>query len=169
MKSVFGATVNGRDVQTEIEPRELLVDTLRDSLNLTGTHVGCGTGHCGACTVLLNGRAVKSCTVLAESAAGGDIVTIEGLGRNGTLHPLQQAYWDEHAFQCGFCLPGMLLAAVELLEYDPEPDEQAVRDALAGNLCRCTGYQNAIRAVSRAVTNRREAAEGSRESLIAED
>lgn len=141
-------TVNGVDRQVEVEPGLLLVDLLRDRLALEGTHAGCLTGDCGACTVLLDGRTAKSCTVLAGSAAGAAVTTLEGLAPgDGELHPVQQAFWDQHGFQCGFCLPGMVLAAVELLEDDPAPDETAVRRALSGTLCRCTGYQRQVAAV----------------------
>lgn len=143
-------TVNGRAREATVAAETLLLDLLRDGLDLTGTHAGCRTGHCGACTVLLDGKTVKSCTVLAARADGAELTTIEGLAQGGELHPLQQAFWDEHAFQCGFCTPGLLLSAVELLAHSPHPDEPAIRRALAGTLCRCTGYDNAIRAVQRA-------------------
>jgi aerobic-type carbon monoxide dehydrogenase small subunit (CoxS/CutS family) len=140
-------TVNGDERRVEVEPGLLLVDLLRDGLGLKGTHTGCLTGDCGACTVLLDGRSAKACTVLAASAAGATVTTLEGLARNGELHPVQRAFWEEHGFQCGFCLPGMVLAAVELLEASPTPDESEVRRALSGTLCRCTGYQSQVAAV----------------------
>src|SRR5437879_1178152 len=129
-----------RDAQ--IEPRMLLVSFLREELGLTGTHVGCETTNCGACTVLLDGRAVKSCTVLAVQAEGKKVTTIEGIGTAENLNPIQLAFWEKHGVQCGFCTPGMILASYELLEFDPDPDEKAIREALSGNLCRCTGYVN---------------------------
>jgi carbon-monoxide dehydrogenase small subunit len=147
-------TVNGVARSHEVEPRLLLVQYLREVLALTGTHVGCETSLCGACTVLLNGRAVKSCTVLAAQAHGADVVTIEGLAKDGKLHPLQEAFWQEHGLQCGFCTPGMILAAHQLLEENPTPDEPAIRHALEGNLCRCTGYHNIVRAVKAAAAGK---------------
>jgi aerobic carbon-monoxide dehydrogenase small subunit len=143
-------TVNGSPRQAEVEPRTLLVNFLRDGLNLTGAHVGCETGQCGACTVLLDGQAVKSCTLLAVQADGHDVTTIEGLAPRGTLHPVQQAFWEEHGLQCGYCTPGMVLSAAALLQEDPDPDEAAIRHALEGNLCRCTGYHNIVRSVQAA-------------------
>jgi carbon-monoxide dehydrogenase small subunit len=140
-------TVNGRSVEEDVEPRLLLVQFLRDRLGLTGTHVGCDTSNCGACTVHLDGEAVKSCTVLAVQADGTAVTTIEGLAEDGELHPLQQAFHEEHALQCGYCTPGMIMSAAYLLEQNPEPSEQEVRLGLEGNLCRCTGYQNIVNAV----------------------
>ena len=139
--------VNGVEHHLEVEPRLLLVHALRDGLGLTGTHVGCDTSNCGACTVHLDGRAVKSCTVLAVQADGGSVTTIEGMGSEGDLHPLQQAFWDEHGLQCGYCTPGMIMAAAGLLAENPSPSEAEVRHALEGNLCRCTGYHNIVKAV----------------------
>jgi len=139
--------VNGKDCPEDVEPGLLLLDLLRDRLALKGTHAGCLTGDCGACTVLLDGRSAKSCTVLAATVDGASVITIEGLGTPDALHPVQQAFWDQHGFQCGFCLPGMVLAAVELLGEDPEPSEAEIRHALSGTLCRCTGYQNQVAAV----------------------
>jgi carbon-monoxide dehydrogenase small subunit len=130
-----------------VEPRLLLVHALRDHLGLTGTHVGCDTSNCGACTVHLSGRAVKSCTVLAVQADGEEVTTIEGMAREGSLHPLQEAFWNDHALQCGYCTPGMIMAAAALLQENPNPSEEDVRHALEGNLCRCTGYHNIVRAV----------------------
>ena len=139
--------VNGVDHEFVVEPRLLLVHALRDRLGLTGTHVGCDTSNCGACTVHLDGRAVKSCTILAVQADGADVTTIEGLARDGNLHPLQEAFWNDHALQCGYCTPGMIMAAAALLAETPHPSEDEVRHALEGNLCRCTGYHNIVRAV----------------------
>src|SRR5690242_6517296 len=140
-------TVNGEARQAEVEPRLLLVHFLRDTLGLTGTHVGCDTSNCGACTVLLDGESVKSCTVLAAQADGAQVTTIEGMASNGDLHPLQQAFWEHHGLQCGYCTPGMIMAAADLLERNPHPTEHEVREGLAGNLCRCTGYHNIVKAV----------------------
>ncbi len=140
-------SVNGAPHELDLEPRELLVYVLRDRLGLTGTNVGCDTSSCGACTVLLDGEAVKSCTVLGVQADGAAVTTIEGLASNGELHPVQQAFHEQHALQCGYCTPGMVLAAVSLLEENPSPTEEQIRRALEGNLCRCTGYQNIVKAV----------------------
>jgi len=139
--------VNGVMRQHEVEPRLLLVHYLRDILGLTGTHVGCDTSQCGACTVILNGMGVKSCTLLAVQADGGEIVTIEGLARDGELHPLQEGFWEEHGLQCGFCTPGMIMAAYQLLQRNPNPTEDVIRHGLEGNLCRCTGYHNIVKAI----------------------
>jgi carbon-monoxide dehydrogenase small subunit len=139
--------VNGVEHHLEVEPRLLLVHALRDKLGLTGTHVGCDTSNCGACTVHLDGRAVKSCTVLAVQADGAEVTTIEGLASDGQLHPLQEAFWNDHALQCGYCTPGMIMAAAALLSENPNPTEAEVRHALEGNLCRCTGYHNIVKAV----------------------
>jgi len=143
-------TVNGRRYERDVEPRQLLVHFIRDIGGLTGTKIGCDTSQCGACTVLLDGVAVKSCTCLAVQADGAAITTIEGLASDGTLHPLQQAFWDKHGLQCGFCTPGMILAAHELLRRNPKPSEADIRHGLEGNFCRCTGYQNIVRAVQHA-------------------
>jgi aerobic carbon-monoxide dehydrogenase small subunit len=140
-------TVNGQRHVGEVEPRQLLVHFLRESLGLTGTHVGCDTSNCGACTVHLDGDAVKSCTVLTVQADGGEVTTIEGMGGEGDLHPLQAAFWEHHGLQCGYCTPGMIMAGADLLAKNPEPSEEEVREALAGNLCRCTGYHNIVKAV----------------------
>lgn len=150
MGVVIQVRVNGKTRQHEVEPRLLLVHFLRDVLGLTGTHIGCETSICGACTVLLNGKAVKSCTLLAVQADGAEVVTIEGfaaLGGNGGLHPVQEGFWEKHGLQCGYCTPGMILAAWELLQVNPKPKEEEIRRALAGNLCRCTGYQHIVEAV----------------------
>ena len=141
------ARVNGERRVSEVEARTLLVHWLRDSLGLTGTHVGCDTTTCGACTVHLNGEAVKSCTVLAAQADGAEVTTIEGLGTGDDLHPMQEAFWEHHGLQCGYCTPGMIMAAADLLEHSPDPSEEEVRHALEGNLCRCTGYHNIVKAV----------------------
>jgi carbon-monoxide dehydrogenase small subunit len=148
-------TVNGVPREVRAEPRALLVHVLRDQLGLTGTHIGCDTSQCGACTVLVDGRAVKSCSMLAVQAEGAEITTIERLGAHG-LHPLQQAFWDKHGLQCGFCTPGMILTAFDLLAQNPDPTEEEVRHALQGNLCRCTGYQNIVDAVCVAATVMRQ-------------
>ena len=140
-------TVNGEQRTTEVEPRLLLVHYLRDVLGLTGTHVGCDTSNCGACTVHLDGDAVKSCTVLAAQADGAEVTTIEGIGSEGALHPVQEGFWEHHGLQCGYCTPGMIMAGADLLAKNPDPSEEDVREALAGNLCRCTGYHNIVKAV----------------------
>jgi carbon-monoxide dehydrogenase small subunit len=139
--------VNGVEHELDVEPRLLLVHALRENLGLTGTHVGCDTSNCGACTVHLDGRAVKSCTVLAVQADGANLTTIEGLGTEDDLHPLQEAFWNDHALQCGYCTPGMIMAAAGLLADNPNPTEDEVRHGLEGNLCRCTGYHNIVKAV----------------------
>jgi aerobic carbon-monoxide dehydrogenase small subunit len=139
--------VNGVEHALKVEPRLLLVHALRDELGLTGTHVGCDTSNCGTCTIHLDGRAVKSCTVLTVQADGAEVTTIEGLGGEGELHPLQEAFWNDHALQCGYCTPGMIMAAAGLLAENPNPTEDEVRHWLEGNLCRCTGYQNIVNAV----------------------
>ena len=140
-------TVNGQAQTAEVEPRLLLVHFLRDTLGLTGTHVGCDTSNCGACTVHLDGESVKSCTILAVQADGGEVLTIEGLAQGTDLHPLQEGFWAEHGLQCGYCTPGMIMAAADLLARNPDPSEAEIRDGLAGNLCRCTGYHNIVKAV----------------------
>jgi carbon-monoxide dehydrogenase small subunit len=142
--------VNGVSRTLDVEPRTLLVHALRDNLGLTGAHVGCDTSQCGACTVLLDGRAVKSCTLLAVQAEGAEVTTIEGIARDGELHPVQQAFVDHHGLQCGFCTPGMVLTAIDLLEQHPEADEPTIRRSLRGNLCRCTGYQPIVEAIAAA-------------------
>ncbi len=140
-------TVNGKHEEREVEPRTLLVHFLRDHLGLTGTNIGCDTSQCGACTIHLNGLAVKSCTTLAVQADGAEITTIEGLATNGNLHPMQQAFWDHHGLQCGYCTPGMIMAATKLVENNPTISEEDVRHGLEGNICRCTGYENIVRSV----------------------
>ena len=141
-------TVNGKAHSLSVEPRMLLVELLRETLNLTGTHIGCDTSFCGACTVLLNGASVKSCTVFAVQADQGEVLTVEGLAKNGELHPIQQAFVEHHGLQCGYCTPGMLLSTLQLLEKNAYPEEKDVRKAIAGNCCRCTGYQNIFKAVA---------------------
>jgi carbon-monoxide dehydrogenase small subunit len=143
-------TVNGAEHILELEPRELLVYVLREQLGLTGTNVGCDTSSCGACTVLLDGESVKSCTLLGVQVDGHEITTIEGLATNGTMHPVQQAFHEQHGLQCGYCTPGFIMATVSLLEETPNPTEEEIRHALEGNLCRCTGYHNIVRAVQTA-------------------
>ncbi|MGE3540263.1 MAG: (2Fe-2S)-binding protein [Candidatus Tectimicrobiota bacterium] len=140
-------TVNGQTSTHDVEPRLLLVHYLREVLGLTGTHVGCETSLCGACTVQMDGAAVKACTILAVQADGAEITTIEGLAQGETLHPVQEGFWEEHGLQCGFCTPGMIMASVQLLERNPNPTEADIRHALEGNLCRCTGYQHIVHAV----------------------
>ncbi|MCH8310166.1 MAG: (2Fe-2S)-binding protein [Chloroflexi bacterium] len=141
-------TVNGTTQTNEVEPRLLLVDYLRNVLNLTGTHVGCDTTNCGACTISLDGDAVKSCTVFTVQADGGEIMTLEGLAAaDGTLHPIQEGFWEKHGLQCGFCTPGMIMSAHDLLSKNPNPTEAEIREGLSGNLCRCTGYHNIVKAV----------------------
>ncbi|MBX2803456.1 MAG: (2Fe-2S)-binding protein [Myxococcales bacterium] len=149
-------TVNGREVSRDIEPHTLLVEFLREHLSLTGTHVGCDTSQCGACTVHVDGVSVKSCTMLAAEAHGGEVTTIEGLS-NGELHPMQAAFTEHHGLQCGFCTPGMIMSACDLLKNNPDPSEHEVREWLEGNLCRCTGYHNIVDAVQAAARTIREA------------
>jgi carbon-monoxide dehydrogenase small subunit len=146
----IAVTVNGERREAEVEPRQLLVYFLREQLGLTGTTVGCDTSSCGSCTVLLDGESVKSCTVLAVQADGCEVTTIEGLARDGELHPVQRAFHEQHGLQCGYCTPGMVLAVVSLLQEQPNPSEHEIRHALEGNLCRCTGYHNIVRAVQAA-------------------
>ena len=150
-------TVNGRPREADVEARLLLVHFLRQTLGLTGTHVGCDTTSCGACTVLVDGLPVKSCTMLAVQAGGAEITTVEGLARGGELHPVQQAFHEEHGLQCGFCTPGMMLTSVALLADNPSPSDEEVRWALSGQICRCTGYQNIVKAVQHAAQAMREA------------
>ncbi|MHA1565251.1 MAG: (2Fe-2S)-binding protein [Alphaproteobacteria bacterium] len=140
-------TVNGKSVSADVEPRTLLVQYLREHLSLTGTHVGCDTSQCGACVVHVNGVSAKSCTMLAAQAEGAEVVTIEGLDDNGTLHPMQEAFRDNHGLQCGFCTPGMVMSALDLVKNNPSPSEQDVRDWLEGNICRCTGYHNIVKSI----------------------
>jgi len=153
MQQTITLSVNGRPHTVQVEPRALLAHVLRDDLDLTGTHIGCDTSQCGACTVHLDGRAVKSCTVLAVQAEGREITTIEGIGTAENLHPLQNAFWEKHGLQCGFCTPGMIMTAADLLASNPQPTEAEIRHALEGNYCRCTGYQNIVEAVKAASTS----------------
>ena len=140
-------TVNGDEQEAEVEPRLLLAQFLRENLNLTGTHIGCDTTSCGACTILLDGKSVKSCTVLAVQADGCEVTTIEGLADGDNLHPVQEGFWEKHGLQCGFCTPGMIMSAVALLEDNPNPSEEDIRNGLSGNVCRCTGYHNIVLAI----------------------
>jgi aerobic carbon-monoxide dehydrogenase small subunit len=148
-------TVNGQAVTRDVEPRTLLVEFLRQHLDLTGTHVGCDTSQCGACVVHIDGQSVKSCTVLALQAEGRQVTTIEGLAKDGELHPMQAAFREHHALQCGFCTPGMIMSAVDLVKRNPDPSEQEIREWLEGNLCRCTGYHNIVKAISAAAAEMR--------------
>jgi carbon-monoxide dehydrogenase small subunit len=147
-------TVNGRVRKGVVEPRMLLVHFLREHLNLTGAHVGCDTSQCGACTILMDGRSVKSCTVFAVQADGSEVTTIEGLAKDGQLHPLQEGFWEEHGLQCGYCTPGMIMSAVNLLNDTPQPTEEQIRHGIVGNLCRCTGYQHIVNAIQHAASKR---------------
>jgi carbon-monoxide dehydrogenase small subunit len=155
-------TVNGRVRKAHVEPRLLLVHFLREQLNLTGTHIGCDTSQCGACTVLIEGRSVKSCTVFAVQADGSKITTIEGLATNGELHPMQEGFWEEHGLQCGFCTPGMIMSAVNLLEDNAQPTEHEIREGISGNFCRCTGYQHIVNAIQHAANRIGSAGSGSK-------
>lgn len=152
-------TVNGKKHQAEVQPRLLLVHLIRDVLGLTGTHVGCDTTNCGACTIILNGRAVKSCTLFAVQANGGEILTIEGLAKNGKLHPLQEGFWEKHGLQCGFCTPGMIMSAYYFLQNNPSPTEIEIRKAISGNLCRCTGYQKIVESIQYAADKMKQSKE----------
>jgi aerobic carbon-monoxide dehydrogenase small subunit len=143
-------TINGQSVTRDVEPRTLLVELLRQDLGLTGTHVGCDTSQCGACVVHLNGKSVKACTMLALQADGAKVTTIEGLAKDGELHPMQAAFREHHALQCGFCTPGMIMSAIDLIQHNPKPSEREIREWLEGNLCRCTGYHNIVKAISAA-------------------
>ncbi len=147
MSVTVSMTLNGKSVSAEVEPRTLLVQLLRERLNLTGTHVGCDTSQCGACVVHVNGRSVKSCTMLAVQANGAKVTTIEGLAKNGKLHPMQEAFRENHGLQCGFCTPGMIMSALDLVAHNPDPSEREIREWLEGNLCRCTGYHNIVKAI----------------------
>ena len=152
--SQVSMTVNGKVRKATVDPRVLLVYFLRDQLRLTGTHIGCDTSQCGDCTVMVDGRSAKSCTIFAVQADGSEITTIEGLAANGQLHPLQQGFWEEHGLQCGFCTPGMIMAAVTLLKDNPSPSEREIREGITGNFCRCTGYQHIVNAIQHAATKR---------------
>ena len=147
MATTIQITVNGKVYSSDVEPRTLLVHFLRDNLQLTGTHVGCDTSSCGACTILVDGKAVKSCTMLAVQADGSSVITIEGMATNGHMHPLQEGFREEHGLQCGFCTPGMIMTAADLLEHNNNPTEKEIREALEGNMCRCTGYHNIVKSI----------------------
>lgn len=149
--------VNGKVYSGIVESRTLLVYFLRDELNLTGTHIGCDTGHCGACTIIMNGKTVKSCMVLAVQANGADIMTVEGLAQGDKLHPLQEAFWENHGLQCGYCTPGMLMSALYLLQRNPDPTDEEIRRGIEGNLCRCTGYVNIVKSIKAAAKKMKEA------------
>lgn len=149
-KTQVSFNLNGQNIDVLVEPRELLIHVLREQLQQTGSHIGCETSHCGACTVDVNGQSVKSCTMLAVQAQGADVLTVEGLASGGELHPLQQAFMDEHGLQCGFCTPGMLVRGYRFLQENPNPSEEEIRLGMAGNLCRCTGYQNIIKSIQSA-------------------
>ena len=154
MKQTIRLNVNGVAREDEVEPRLLLVHYLRETLGLTGTHIGCDTSQCGACTVLVDGRSAKSCTIFAVQADGSAITTIEGLATDGRLHPLQEGFWEQHGLQCGYCTPGMIMAAVTLLQDNPTPTEREIREGISGNFCRCTGYQHIINSIQQAATKR---------------
>jgi aerobic carbon-monoxide dehydrogenase small subunit len=160
-------TVNGEQREADIEPRLLLVHLLRDVFGLTGTHIGCDTSNCGACTVLVDGESAKSCTMLAVSADGAAVRTIEGMADGANLHPLQQAFWDNHGLQCGFCTPGMIMQASWLLEQTPSPTDQEIREGISGNLCRCTGYVNIVKAIQQAAAELRAAGDAAAEPAAA--
>ncbi len=166
MKRAITMTVNGQKRQSEVEPRTLLAHYLRDTLDLTGTHIGCNTSQCGACVVMLNGEAVKSCTVLAVQADGDEVTTIEGIANGDILHPIQEGFWEKHGLQCGYCTPGMIMASYQLLKNNPNPSEEEIRKGLEGNICRCTGYQNIVRAVQSAAEHMRA---GTSEPVTAAD
>ena len=155
MKQAISINVNGVDHAREVEPRLLLVHYLRDVLGLTGTHIGCESSICGACTVLLDGQAVKSCTIFAVQADGANVTTIEGLAANGNLHPVQEGFWEKHGLQCGYCTPGMIMASAQLIDRNPNPSREEIRHGLEGNLCRCTGYQHIVEAVEYAAKKAR--------------
>ncbi len=147
-------TVNGKVRKADVEPRLLLAHFLREQLRLTGTHLGCDTSQCGACTVIIDGRSAKSCTIFAVQAGGSEITTIEGLAKNGDLHPVQTGFWEEHGLQCGYCTPGMIMTAVTLLNDNPSPSDREIREGISGNFCRCTGYQHIVNAIQHAATKR---------------
>jgi carbon-monoxide dehydrogenase small subunit len=155
MKKGISVNVNGTSYRNDIEPRLLLVHYLRDALGLTGTHIGCETSICGACTVFVDGQAVKSCTLFAVQVDGANVTTIEGLAKDGNLHPVQEGFWEKHGLQCGYCTPGMIMCAAQLLERNPRPTQEEIRHGLEGNLCRCTGYQHIVEAVQYAATKPR--------------
>jgi carbon-monoxide dehydrogenase small subunit len=156
MSVKISVSINGKKYTSEVEPRQLLVYHLREALGLTGSHVGCDTSSCGACTVLVDGQAVKSCTTLAAQVDGCNVITVEGLAKNGSLHPIQEGFKEEHGLQCGFCTPGMIMAAADLLQNNPDPSETEIRHALEGNFCRCTGYHNIVRSIQWAANKLKE-------------
>src|SRR5690625_440424 len=161
-------TVNGVQMKAEVEPRMLLVHALRDTFHLTGTHIGYDTSQCGACTVLLNGEAVKACTILAVQADGAEVTTVEGLGDMNDLHPVQEGFWEKHGLQCGFCTPGVMIAAVDLLKNNPQPSEEEIRNGLEGVICRCTGYENIVRAVQYASDKMTSSKEGKPSVMVSD-
>ena len=152
MSTTVSFTLNGESVSAEVDSRTLLVEMIRDHLGRTGTHVGCDTSQCGACVIHIDGRSIKSCTMLAVQVQGADVVTIEGVAQNGNLHPMQEAFRENHGLQCGFCTPGMIMSALDLVNQNPDPSEKEIREWLEGNLCRCTGYQNIVKAVKAGAT-----------------
>lgn len=152
MSTTVSFTLNGESVSAEVDSRTLLVEMIRDDLGRTGTHVGCDTSQCGACVIHIDGRSIKSCTMLAVQVQGADVVTIEGVAQNGNLHPMQEAFRENHGLQCGFCTPGMIMSALDLVNQNPDPSEKEIREWLEGNLCRCTGYQNIVKAVKAGAT-----------------
>ncbi len=156
MKKTVKLTVNGTTYERDVEPRTLLVHFLRDELGLTGTHIGCDTSQCGACTVMVNGQSLKSCTAFAVQLQGAEINTIEGLAKEGQLHPIQQGFWEMHGLQCGYCTPGMIMQSVQLLERNPNPSEAEIRRGIEGNLCRCTGYQNIVKSIQWAAEHKNQ-------------
>ncbi len=155
MKKPIKVKVNGRQYEAEVEPRLLLVDFIRDNLGLTGTHIGCDTGHCGACTIIVNGSTVKSCMLFAVQTDGAEIQTIENVAKDGKLHPLQEAFWENHGLQCGYCTPGMIMSGLFLLQRNPNPTEEDIRKGIEGNLCRCTGYINIVKSIKAAAAKMR--------------
>ena len=159
MKRTVKLTVNGTTYERDVEPRMLFVHFLRDELGLTGTHVGCDTSQCGACTVLVNGNSLKSCTAFAVQLDGAEVTTVEGLANDGKLHPVQEGFWEEHGLQCGYCTPGMIMQSVQLLSRNPNPNDEEIRKGIEGNLCRCTGYQNIVKAVKWAAQHQAAPAE----------
>ncbi|MBN9388381.1 MAG: (2Fe-2S)-binding protein [Chloroflexi bacterium] len=158
MKQTVKLTVNGTTYERDVEPRTLLVHFLRDTLGLTGTHIGCDTSQCGACTVLVDGQSLKSCTAFAVQLDGANITTIEGLAKDGELHPVQQGFWEMHGLQCGYCTPGMIMQSVQLLDRNANPTEEEIRHGIEGNLCRCTGYQNIVKSIQWAAKNKNQGA-----------
>ncbi|MDB5080729.1 MAG: [2Fe-2S] binding domain protein [Chloroflexi bacterium] len=156
MKKTVKLTVNGTTYERDVEPRTLLVHFLRDELGLTGTHIGCDTSQCGACTVSVNGQSLKSCTAFAVQLQGAEVMTIEGLAKEGELHPIQQGFWEMHGLQCGYCTPGMIMQSVQLLDRNPNPTEEEIRRGIEGNLCRCTGYQNIVKSIQWAAQHKNQ-------------